>query len=147
MISKTLTIRYFASIILLATACSNLKYTITSESLKQQFLGIDSTKLSIANFRGLFGKRYFYFSNPVDPIKCTDIYNNPIELKNRHAISIRITEMNNKKTAFPFDRTFMDDSILYGYKSGVFSKDIRIPLTKIKNIEILIDRKYIYTYE
>ncbi len=110
-------------------------------------MGIDSTKLSVTNIRGPFGKRYFYFANPIDPIKCTDLKNNPIELMNRPAINIRITEINNKKTEFPFDRVFLYDSILYGYKPGIFSKDIRIPLTKIKMIEILNGRKYIYTYE
>jgi hypothetical protein len=132
---------------MLASACSNLKYYVTSESLKQQFMGIDSTKLSVANIRGLFGKRYFYFANPIDPIKCTDIKNKPIELMNRPAINIRITEINNKKTTFPFDRVFLNDSILYGYKTGIFSKDIRIPLVKIKRIEILNGRKYLYTNE
>ena len=71
-------------------------YYIPVDSFKNQFNGIDSSKLRIVSTQGPMGDIADYPANPIDYIKCVDKDNNPFELKNSPSIEIRFTEKNNK---------------------------------------------------
>jgi len=111
-------------------------YYIPVQSFKEQFNGIDSTKLRLVNTRGPAGDVAEYFANPIDYIKCVDKNNIPFELKNSPSIEIRFTENNNKRTIFYFDRVFLQDSLVFGEMSRFVRIRKGIPLGNVKLIEV-----------
>jgi hypothetical protein len=123
---------------LFLTSCKT--YNISLESFKQQFAGIDSTKLKLVEMHG-GGSVWVteqYFANPITKIKCTDKKGNPAELDNSPAIEIRfIYGATNKRTVFYFDRVFVSDSSVVGVQSR-FIPTMRktIPLNSITKIEV-----------
>jgi hypothetical protein len=118
------------------TSCTT--YLIPINSFKQQFTGIDSTKLIEVKVLGPIGEIYNYQANPIGIIKCVDKQGNPIGLINSPSIEIRITHgAKNKKTVFYFDRIFVDETNVVGVQSR-FIAVIRksIPLDSITKIEV-----------
>lgn len=67
------------SLSLITNSCKT--YYIPVQSFKEQFNGIDSTKLRLVNILGPSGKVSEYFTNPLDYLKCIDKNNKPVELK------------------------------------------------------------------
>ena len=103
-------------------------YLIPVQSFKEQFNGIDSTKLRLVKTRGPAGDVAEYLANPIEYIKCVDKSDMPLELKNSPSIEIRFTEKNNKRTIFYFDRLFVQDTLIIGEMSRFirFRKGISI---------------------
>lgn len=111
-------------------------YYIPVESFKEQFNGIDSTKLKIVNTRGPAGDIAQYPANPIEYIKCVDKDNNPFELKNSPSIEIRFTEQNNKRTVYYFDRVFLQDTLIIGDISRFIHYRKEISINNVKLIEV-----------
>ena len=111
-------------------------YYIPVESFKEQFNGIDSTKLKIVNTRGPAGDIAQYPANPIEYIKCVDKDNNPFELKNSPSIEIRFTEQNNKRTVYYFDRVFLQDTLIIGDMSRFIHYRKGISINNVKLIEV-----------
>ncbi|MEA4841445.1 MAG: hypothetical protein VB110_10640, partial [Bacteroidales bacterium] len=78
--NKKYLISFFISGLILFTSCSS--YLISVDSLKEQFSGIDSTKLINVNVRGPIGETYSYLANSIQSIKCKDKNGKPHELIN-----------------------------------------------------------------
>ena len=117
-------------------------YLIPVDSLRSQFSGIDSTKLVNVVVRGPVGERYNYLANPIRTINCIDKQNNPAGLNNSPSIEMRVTDTNNKKTIFYFDRIFVNKSYLYGVQSRFISSITKtIPLKDITKIEVQDGKK------
>ena len=104
----------FLKIGVLLMTCLSLNscatYLISPDSLKAQFSNIDSSKLIPVIVQGPVGERYNYLANPITVIKCTDKNGNQIGLNNSPAIEMRVTDINNKKTIFYFDRIFVSNT-------------------------------------
>jgi hypothetical protein len=133
-------------VFVLTASCAN--YYLTTDSLRKQFSGIDSTKLRRVTVRGPVGERDAYLANPIDTIECVDKEGNPGRLIDSPSIEMRVTETNGKRTVFYFDRVFVTDSTLLGVQSR-FISSIRktIRLKDIKKIEIQDGKKnfdYVY---
>lgn len=111
-------------------------YYIPVESFKEQFNGIDSTKLKIVNTRGPAGDIAQYLANPIEYIKCVDKDNNPFEFKNSPSIEIRFTEQNNKRTVYYFDRVFLQDTLIIGDMSRFIHYRKGISINNVKLIEV-----------
>ena len=111
-------------------------YYIPVASFKEQFKGIDSTKLKIVSTRGPVGDIAEYPANPIDYIKCVDKNNNPFELKNGPSIEIRFTTKNNKRTIFYFDRIFLNDTLIIGEMSRFLRFRKSISINNVKLIEV-----------
>ena len=121
-------------------ACTT--YLIPVDSLRAQFSGIDSTKLVNVVVRGPVGERYNYLANPIRTINCVDKQNNPAGLNNSPLIEMRVTNTNNKKTIFYFDRIFVNKTYLYGVQSRFISSITKtIPLKDITKIEVQDGKK------
>jgi hypothetical protein len=121
-------------------ACTT--YLIPVDSLKSQFAGIDSTKLVNVVIRGPVGERYNYLANPIRTINCVDKQNNPSSLNNSPSIEMRVTDTNNKKTIFYFDRIFVNKTYLYGVQSRFISSITKtVPIKDITKIEVQDGKK------
>jgi hypothetical protein len=128
--------------VLAATLCSCATYLIPVDNLRAQFAGIDSTDFVNVSVRGPVGDRYHYLANPLRIINCFDKKNNPAELINSPSIEIRITNRDNKKAIFYFDRIFVSETSLYGVQSRFIpSITKKIPLSDIKKIEVQDGKK------
>ena len=138
-----MTIKYFGLFIIilaLTTSCST--FYLTTDSLRNQFSGIDSTKLRRVTVRGPIGERYNYLANPITEIECADKSGNPSLLTNSPSVEMRVTETNGKRTIFYFDRIFVTDSTLTGIQSRFISSiNKTIKLRDIKKIEIQDGKK------
>lgn len=125
--------------LLFLTSCKT--YYISLDSFKQQFADIDSTKLKpvvIFGGGGLY-TRQEYLANPITKIKCTDKNGSPHELDNSPAIEIRFTysdNSKNKRTIFYFDRVYVTDKTVTGFRSRFMGLVKTIPLDSIKKIEV-----------
>lgn len=132
---------YTAGFILLLGSCTT--YTIPENSFKQQFAGIDSTKLVRVKVLGPVGEIYEYDANPIKTIECMDRNGNVYRLEKKPSIEIRFTYgEKNKRTILYFDRIYVSDSMVVGVKSRFISslKTI-IPLKDITKIEVQDGRK------
>jgi hypothetical protein len=124
-------------IAILATTTSCTTYYLTTDSLRNQFSGIDSTKLRMVTVRGPVGEQYKYLANPLVEIECVDKSGNPSRLTNSPSIEMRVTEANKKRTVFYFDRIFVTDSTVSGVQSRFISSIKKtIKLKNIKKIEV-----------
>lgn len=127
------------SVFFLTTSCAS--YYLTTDSLKSQFAGIDSSKLIPVTMRGGL-KQYQYLANPIRTINCVDKNGNPFQLTNGPSIEMRVTESNGKRTIFYFDRVLVTDSTLYGAQSRfIASMKKTLQLKDIKKIEIQDGKK------
>jgi hypothetical protein len=130
----------FITILTLTTSCST--YYLTTDTLRNQFSGVDSTKLRAVTVRGPVGERYNYLANPISEIECTDKNGNASRLTNSPSIEMRVTETNGKRTIFYFDRIFVTDTTLTGIQSRFLSSiNKTIKLKDIKKIEIQDGKK------
>src|SRR5258705_3546429 len=126
-----------AAAVLLLNSCTT--YYMSTDSLKQQFAGVDSTKLKEVELEGggiLMPSGNSYLANPIKTINCTDKEGNPAKLENGPSIEIRFTYgQNNKRTIFYFDQIYVTDSTVTGVESR-FIPSIRktIPLNSITKI-------------
>jgi hypothetical protein len=138
-----MTIKYlglFVTVLTLATSCTT--YYLTADSLRNQFSGVDSTKLQMVTVRGPVGERYQYLANPINEIECVDKSGNPSRLINSPSIEMRITDIDGKRIIFYFDRVFVSDSTLTGIQSRFISSVSKtIKLKDIKKIEIQDGKK------
>ncbi|GHT59738.1 hypothetical protein AGMMS50239_07090 [Bacteroidia bacterium] len=128
-------------IITMISSCTT--YYLSTDSLKQQFAGIDSTRLKDVIVTGPYNERYKYEANPIVSIQCTDKNGNLHQLKNSPSIETRFTYGHkNKKTIFYFDRIFVSGDKIYGVESR-FASFIKssIPLDSITKIEVQDGRK------
>lgn len=130
----------FIIILTLVTSCTT--YYVTTDSLRNQFSSVDSTKLRMVTARGPVGEKYTYLVNPIDVIECTDKDGNPSRLTNSPSIEMRVTETNGKRTIFYFDRIFVTDSTLTGIQSRFISSiNKTIKLKDIRKIELQDGKK------
>jgi hypothetical protein len=127
-------------VLTLITSCTS--YYLTTDSLRNQFSGIDSTKLRNVTVRYPNGIRHSYLANPIDMIDCTDKSGNPSQLANSPSIEMRVTEKNGKRTVFYFDNILVTDSTLYGGQSR-FMPGMKkvIKLANIRKIEVQDGKK------
>lgn len=131
-------------ILALVSSCSN--YYLTTDGLRKQFEGVDSTTFKTVTVRGPVGERYHYLANPIDIIECYDKNGNPHRLRNSPSIEMRVTDIIGKKRIFYFDRVMVTDSTLIGAQSRfISSMNKTIKLKDIKKIEIQ-DGKKNFTY-
>jgi len=122
--------------IVVITSCTT--YHIPVNSFREQFAGIDSTKLIEVTVEGPVYKKYHYLANPITTIQCVDKKGNPHQIINSPSLETRFTYGNkNKKTIFYFDRIYVDENSVRGVESR-FMDFIRksIPLDSITKIEI-----------
>lgn len=124
--------------LLFFTSCKT--YYISTDSFKEQFAGIDSTKLKMVEMTG-GGNLWVteqYLANPLTKIKCQDKKGNPAELDNSPKIEIRFTYgENNKRTSGYFDRVFVSDSVVTFIQSRFIpTMSKTIPLNDITKIEV-----------
>ena len=114
----TKTILFSVIIIGLIFFLSSCKtYYIPLDSFKQQFAGMDTSKLKEVTTRGPMGDKVKYKTFPIDFIKCVDKNGNPVELQNSPSLEIRFTDTNNKKTIFYFDLISVDETYVRGVQS------------------------------
>lgn len=111
-------------------------YYIPLESFKNQLSEIDSTQLKIVKTRGPAGDIAEYPANPIDQIQCVDNKGNETELQNSPSVETRITTADRKRTIFYFDRIFLQNDTLIGYRSRFLGLPKRIPLSEIVKVEI-----------
>jgi hypothetical protein len=111
-------------------------YYIPIESFRDQFKGVDSTKLRMVRTVGTIGAGDEYLANPIDSIKCFDKENNSFLLKNSPSVEIRFTEKNNKRTVFYFDRVYLKDTLIIGSMSRIIPYYKTISINNVKLIEI-----------
>ena len=139
----TKTILFSVIIIGLIFFLSSCKtYYIPLDSFKQQFAGMDTSKLKEVTTRGPMGDKVKYKTFPIDFIKCVDKNGNPVELQNSPSLEIRFTDTNNKKTIFYFDLISVDETYVRGVQSRfITSIKKTIPLNTIKTIEIQDGKK------
>ena len=130
--------------LLLFNSCTN--YYISVSSLKEQFAGIDSTKLKEVELGGggiLMVNGTRYLANPIKTIKCTDKKGNPATLKNGPSIETRFTYgEKNKRTTFYFDQIFVTDSTVTGVESRCMPSIRKtILLNSVTKIEVQDGKK------
>ena len=112
-------------------------YYIPLDSFKQQFAGMDSSKLREVTTRGPAGDKVRYKAYPIDYIKCVDSKGNTMEIKNSPSIEIRFTDTNNRKTIFYFDLIRVNETTISGIQSRFitgFHKSI--PIDAVRKIEV-----------
>lgn len=123
------------------TSCTT--YYIPINSLKEQFAGIDSTRLITVTVEGPIYEKYHYLANPITAVRCVDKKGDSYQLTNSPSLETRFTYgHHNKKTVFYFDRIYVDSNSVTGVESR-FIESIRksIPLDSITKIEIQDGRK------
>lgn len=112
-------------------------YYIPLQSFKEQFRGMDSSKLIEVTTQGPAGDKVKYKTYPIRFIKCVDKNGNPFELKNSPAIEIRFTDSSNKRTIYYFDLISVDSTHVRGSQSRfIHSIHKTIRLDKVKLIEV-----------
>ena len=117
-------------------------YYIPMQSFKEQFAGIDSTKLREVTTEGPAWNSYTYLANPIDTIHCVDGDNKPFILLNSPSIEIRFTENDDSRTIFYFDQVYVQDSLIVGVKSRFIpSFKGEIPINNVKLIEVQDGKK------
>jgi len=121
-------------------------YYIPLESFKQQFNGIDSTKLRMVEINvpvyiaGVTSNSYP--ANTIDTIYCVNEDNKPVKLVNSPSIEIRFTDKNDDRTIFYFDTVYLQDTLIVGAESRIIPT-IRdaIPINNVKLIEVQDGKK------
>lgn len=127
-------------LVVLLTSCTT--YLIPKSSLVEQLAPIDSTQLVNKNVYGPVAGQYQYLANPITTILCEDKNGESRTLTNSPSIEIRVTETNNKKTIFYFDRILIVDGKLVGVRSRFAPFiDKQINLEDIQLIEIQDGKK------
>ncbi len=127
-------------LVVLLTSCTT--YLIPKSSLIEQLAPIDSTQLVNKKVYGPVVGQYQYLANPITTILCEDKNGEPQTLTNSPSIEMRVTETNNMKTIFYFDRILIVDGQLVGVRSRFAPfVDKQIDLENIQLIEIQDGKK------
>ncbi len=134
-------------IILSLSIFSCKSYYIPVNSFKSQFTDIDSTSLKPVIVKDPAGTRHVYLANPIDFIYCEDKDGNQHKLQNNPSIEIRFTDYKNKRTVFYFDRVFMNDSVIIGYRSRFAGLKQEIPIKDVIKIEVQDGQKGFFNLE
>jgi hypothetical protein len=117
-------------------------YTISPDSFKAQFIGIDSTALKTEKIKSAFlyvpgGVNLTYSSNKIKNIYVFDKKGNKKVISNSPALEMRVTLRNSKKYHFYFDTVVLHNDTLSGGRSRFASNLVRkIPFSDIVKIEI-----------
>jgi len=117
-------------------------YTISPDSFKAQFIGIDSTALKTEKINSAFlyvpgGVNLTYSSNKIKNIHVFDKDGNKKVISNSPALEMRVTLRNSKKYHFYFDTVVIHNDTLSGGRSRFASNLVRkIPYSEIVKIEI-----------
>ena len=126
--------------IVLLSSCTT--YLIPKSSLMKQLGSIDSTQLVNRRVAGPISTQYEYLANPIATILCEDKQGESHTLENSPSIEVRVTETNNKRAIFYFDRIMILNDQLVGVKSRFASfVDKKIDLDNIQLIEIQDGKK------
>lgn len=128
------TILMCISFVFALTSCKT--YYIPVDSFKEQFVGLEPTKVVTTSGPG--GDRVSYMTYPITSIKCVDKNGSAYNLKASPSLEIRFTYgNNNKRTIFYFDLIRIRDTLLTGGQSR-FIPSIKktISLNSITKIEI-----------
>ena len=123
-------------ILILTTLSSCKTYYIPVDSFKSQISEIDSNQLRMVRTQGPAGEIAEYPANPIEQIKCVDKDGNETVLQNSPSIEARITSADGKKTILYFDRIYVENDTLIGYRSRFIGLPKKIALTEITKIEI-----------
>lgn len=123
-------------ILILITLSSCKTYYIPLESFKSQISDIDSNQLRMVRTRGPAGDITEYPANPIDQIECVDKNGNETEIQNSPSIETRITTTEGERTIFYFDRIYVENDTLIGYRSRFIGLPKKIALTEITKVEI-----------
>ncbi len=127
-------------LILLFTSCAT--YYIPVDSFKEQFSGIDSTKLIEVTVIGPGAILQRYLANPITMIHCVDKNGEPHQLRNSPSIETRFTYgYKNKRAVLYFDRIYVDSVAITGVQSRFVELGKTIPLDSITKIEIQDGKK------
>ncbi len=137
-------------VLLIAISCclfSCETYYTSVSSLKDQFAGIDSSKMKMVDVYhiGVLLPNMTYLANPIKLIYCKDENGNPAILINSPSIETRFTYGKDaKRTVFYFDRLVIANGKVYGVESRLMPF-IRysIPIDSITKIEIQDDGKHL----
>ncbi len=136
-------------LVLMFSTINCTTYYIPIDSFRQQFNGIDSTKLRMVEINVpvtvYSSTTSSYPANPIDTIDCVDENNKPVRLANSPSIETRFTEINGDRTIFYFDTIYLQDSLIMGAKSR-FLPSLRdaIPINNVKLIEVQDGKKNFY---
>ena len=132
--------------ILITIVCFTLisckTYTISPQSFKEQFIGIDSTALKATKMNSSFpytfnGINLTYSSNNIKNIFVVNKQGEKEIIPNSPAIEMRVTLKNNKKYHFYFDTVILQNDTLTGGRSRFMPKLVRkIPFDSIIKIEV-----------
>ncbi len=125
-------------------------YTISTESFKEQFKGVNSKTL-------VEKKVSIISSNLIDRFYCNDLATiivkdkkgNTVEMVNRPSIEMRVTTVDHKRRIMYFDTSYIENDTLYGSQSRLFSliHYAKIPFKKIIKIEVQDGgKRYKYVY-
>ncbi|MEQ8546340.1 MAG: hypothetical protein RIC03_00425 [Cyclobacteriaceae bacterium] len=129
--------RILTVILLIVLLSSCTTYLIPKSSLVEQLGSIDSTQLVNRRVIGPVATQYEYLANPITTIRCVDKNGQSQTLVNSPSIEMRVTETDNKKTIFYFDRTLIQNGQLIGVRSRFAPfVDKQIDLEDIQVIEI-----------
>ena len=126
-------------IVLCISSCAT--YQIPVESLKLQFAGIDSSKLIQVISLNHRRDEYSFLINPIKVVKCLDNDNNPMIIRTNPKLMMIVTDKNNDKTEFSFDRVFVNKAYLYGKSVFINEILIAIPLKDIMKVQIRDERR------
>lgn len=88
---------------------------------------------------GTIYTRQEYLANPIEKIKCFDKDGKPHELYNGPNIETRFTYRDNgkrKRIIFYFDRIYVTENSVTGFRSRFMGLRKTIPLDSIKKIEV-----------
>ena len=129
---KTIILTIF--ILTILSSCKT--YYIPVDSFKEQLSDIDSSQLRMVKTRGPAGEIVEYPANPIDQIKCIDKDGNKTNLQNSPSIETRISTSDGKRTIFYFDRIYVQNDTLIGYRSRFIGLPKKIPLTEIIKVEV-----------
>jgi hypothetical protein len=138
---KTVIGNFFAIMFTVLCVSSCATYQIPVESLKLQFAGIDSSKLVNIILADRRGDEYSFLINPIRVLKCLDNENNPMIIRTSPKLMMIVTDKNNNRTKFNFDRVFVSSTCLYGHSLFLTEAIKVIPLVDIAKIEIQDDRR------
>lgn len=97
---------------------------------------MDESHLKSVSTRGPVGNLAPYRANRIIMIECVDKHGNRVRLPNGPSIEARITTMNGKRTVLYFDRMYLQNDTLVGYRSRFLGLPKKIPLSDIVLIEV-----------
>ena len=117
-------------------------YTISLENFKEQFGNMMQKEWKEVTVKDPMGKISKYKTFPMDTIKCKNDEGKEIILKIKPSIEIRITDTNNKKTIFYFDKIRVENNSIFGSQSRILKVLTKeIPFRDITKIEVQDGRK------